>query len=216
MARNRDECDVVQEFTSILDLKNKTNGTRYIYKKVLDGNDPCKPDGYYYADGVTFILDAKAENKDFTGQLESYMSKEKNENFIGFKYSKDKFECYVKGVLKELETEPKKYDYYISNYFSHINKTNERIVSDSAKKLANLFRDSGINKQMNVPFIGAVMLCLKNSEHDKLPEIFVADNTKNLMKQISWKINDIVLETDPPERKESLYKQKSISWWLIN
>lgn len=78
-------------------------------------------------------------------------------------------------------------------------------------KLANLFRDSGINKQMNVPFIGAVMLCLKNSEHDKLPEIFVADNTKNLMKQISWKINDIVLETDPPERKEKkVYISKKV------
>lgn len=35
-------------------------------------------------------------------------------------------------------------------------------IENSAKKLANLFRNSKIDKQMNVPFIGAVMLCLKH------------------------------------------------------
>lgn len=35
-------------------------------------------------------------------------------------------------------------------------------IEKSAKKLANLFRNSKIDKQMNVPFIGAVMLCLKH------------------------------------------------------
>ena len=32
-----------------------------------------KPDGYYYQDGVTFILDAKSSNQNFSGQLEDYL-----------------------------------------------------------------------------------------------------------------------------------------------
>lgn len=51
-------------------------------------------------------------------------------------------------------------EYYREKYFpKKIN--NEVIVNCSAKRLANLFRNSNINQQMNVPLIGAVMLCIK-------------------------------------------------------
>lgn len=208
---SKSEFQNIKDFTRILGLENKTDGTRFIYKKIFDRNDPCKPDGYYYANGVTFILDAKSENKDFTGQLENYMQKEKNENFVGFKYSRNEFECYINGVFQDNELIPNKYDYYLEKYFKNIIKTNEKIVSDSAKKLANLFRDSGINKQMNVPFIGAVMLCLKKSTHEELPRIFNAENTKNLLHQISEKIDEIISDNDPPERKEKkVYISKKV------
>ncbi len=109
-----------------------------------------KPDGYYYYEGITFILDAKKEGGEFTGQLEDYMKLEQNPNFIGFKYNGVIFECYVRCVLQKSETEPKDRDYYKNKYFNtKIN--NENIVSESAKKLANLFRNSNIDKQMNVP-----------------------------------------------------------------
>ena len=60
-----------------------------------------KPDGYYYFERITFILDAKAEGKPFIGQLEDYMKLEKNPNFIGFKYNSIDFECYVRGVFQK-------------------------------------------------------------------------------------------------------------------
>ena len=65
-----------------------------------------------------------------------------------------------RGVLQKNEVELQDKDYYKNKYFNtKIN--NENIVSESAKKLANLFRNSNIDKQMKVPFIGAVMLCLR-------------------------------------------------------
>lgn len=155
------ESDIVASFTHILNLPNRTDGTQHIYK--AQKGSPTKPDGYYYYEGITFILDAKSPNQAFTGQLESYMKLESNENFIGFKYNGKVFECYVKGVLKKDEIYPQDRDYYREKYFPQkIN--NENIVSKSAKKLANLFRNSKIDKQMNVPFIGAVMLCIKFGE----------------------------------------------------
>lgn len=39
--------------------------------------------------------------------------------------------------------------------------TDELIVEKHAKLLANKFRDGKIDKQLNVPFIGIVMLCYK-------------------------------------------------------
>ena len=155
------ENEVVATFTHILGVPNKTDGTLHIYKP--QKGIATKPDGYYYFEGITFILDAKAEGKAFVGQLEDYMKLESNENFIGFKYNGKDFECYVKGVLKKDEIYPQNKDYYREKYFPQkIN--NENIVEKSAKRLANFFRDSKIDKQMNVPFIGAVMLCIKFGE----------------------------------------------------
>ena len=53
------EKEVVANFTHILGLPNKTDGTLYIYK--AQKGTATKPDGYYYYEGITFILDAKVE-----------------------------------------------------------------------------------------------------------------------------------------------------------
>ena len=77
-----------------------------------------KPDGYYYFEGITFILDAKAEGKPFIGQFEDYMKLEKNPNFIGFKYNGVDFECYVKSAFQKNEVELQDKDYYKNKYFN--------------------------------------------------------------------------------------------------
>ena len=76
-----------------------------------------KPDGYYYQDGVTFILDAKSSNQNFSGQLEDYLKLEQNPNNIGFKYNGKMFECYINGKLNKTEIKPKHSKYYIEKYF---------------------------------------------------------------------------------------------------
>ena len=78
------EFSVITNFTRIIGLPNKTDGTLWIYKKPKNESWATKPDGYYYYEGVTFILDAKAKNKKSTGQLEDYMNLEKNPNYVGF------------------------------------------------------------------------------------------------------------------------------------
>ena len=139
------ENEVVKIFSNILDLPNKTDGTLHIYP--AEKGKATKPDGYYYFEGITFILDAKAQGKAFTGQLEDYMRAEKNDNYIGFKYNKDTFLCYVKGKLVEEEIEIKNKEYYRERYFP--NKiSNESIVEKSAKKLANLFRVSNMDMKL--------------------------------------------------------------------
>ena len=186
------EKEVVANFTHILGLPNKTDGTLYIYKATK--GTATKPDGYYYYEGITFILDAKAQGKAFAGQLEDYMKLESNENFIGFKYNGKDFECYVKGVLKKDEIRPQNKEYYREKYFPQkIN--NESIVEKSAKKLANLFRDSKIDKQMNVPFIGAVMLCIKFGEDINL------DSTKTILNSLSRGV-EVIINDNPLTRKQ--------------
>ena len=70
----KSEYEIVKEFTNILGLENQTDGTIFIYKKTnKNGKMSLKPDGYYYQDGVTFILDAKSSNQNFSGQLEDYL-----------------------------------------------------------------------------------------------------------------------------------------------
>lgn len=189
------EFENVRNFTKILGLENKTDGTLFLYKKPNNSEyTSLKPDGYYFLDGVTFILDAKAENKPFTGQLNDYMKLESNDNFIGFQYNFKQFKCFVKGKLIETEKEIRPADYYIQKYFP--NKiTNPKIVNNSAKKLANLFRDSEINKQMNVPFIGAVMLCLK------FKKPFLANTTEGILNLIKQNIQDIIAD-DPVTRRQ--------------
>lgn len=188
----RNEKEIVDMFTHILGLPNKTDGTLYIYKPKK--GTATKPDGYYYYEGITFILDAKAEGKAFTGQLEDYMSLESNENFIGFKYNGKDFECYVKGTLNKEEICPKNKEYYRAKYFPQkIN--NEAIVEKSAKRLANFFRNSKIDKQMNVPFIGAVMLCIKFDEDIDLT------STKTILNSLSRGV-EIIINDNPLTRKQ--------------
>lgn len=197
------EFENVRNFTKILGLENKTDGTLFLYKKPNNSEyTSLKPDGYYFLDGVTFILDAKAENKPFTGQLNDYMKLESNDNFIGFQYNFKQFKCFVKGKLIETEKEIRPADYYIQKYFP--NKiTNPKIVNNSAKKLANLFRDSEINKQMNVPFIGAVMLCLK------FKKPFLANTTEGILNLIKQNIQDIIAD-DPVTRRQKKEFLKTI------
>lgn len=186
------ENEIVANFTHILALPNRTDGTLFIYgaKKGI----ATKPDGYYYYEGITFILDAKAENKPFSGQLEDYMKLEQNENFIGFKYNGKIFQCFVRGVLQKNEIEPKDKEYYRRTYFPQkIN--NENIVSKSAESLANLFRDSNIDKQMNVPFIGAVMLCLKHGADIDLT------STNTILNSLAIGIETII-QDNPLARKQ--------------
>lgn len=188
------EFEVKSDFTNILGLVNQTDGTLIIYDKPCRGHYAVKPDGYYYADGVTFILDAKAENKKSTNQLFDYMKFEKNPNYIGFFYSYKEFKCYVRGELISDETKPQNYEYYVKKYFP--NKiTNHKIVNESAKKLANLFRDANINKQMNVPFIGAVMLCLKFKKN------FINNTTFGILNLIRQNIDNVIPNT-PLNRRE--------------
>ena len=195
------ESDIVASFTHILNLPNKTDGTLHIYKP--EKGNPTKPDGYYYYEGITFILDAKAPNQDFTGQLESYMRLESNENFIGFKYSGKVFECYVKGVLKKDEIRPEDRDYYREKYFPQkIN--NENIVSKSAEKLAKLFRNSRINKQMNVPFIGAVMLCIKFGEDIDLT------STNTILNSLSRGIENVIRDNPLTRRQKKKFIQRAL------
>lgn len=189
----KSEFEIVSEFTHALGLPNKTDGSLFIYKATKGTS--TKPDGYYYYEGITFILDAKEEGGAFEGQLEDYMSLESNDNYIGFKYNGVIFECYIKGKLEKTETKIQNKDYYKNKYFNtKIN--NEVIVEKSAKKLANLFRDSKIDKQMNVPFIGAVMLCLKFGQS--------IDNTttSTILFSLRQGLNKIIPDTGPLEKKQ--------------
>ncbi len=113
------------------------------------------------------------------------MKLESNDNFIGFEYNKKEFRCYVQGKLQNDELVLQDKDYYRQKYFpKKIN--NETIVNKSAKKLANLFRDSKIDKQMNVPFIGAVILCMKfNMDID-------LSSTNTILNSIKFGINSIL------------------------
>lgn len=174
----------MQEFTHKLGLQNKTDGSLFIYHS-KDKGEATKPDGYYFYEGITFILDAKSPNVKFNGQLFDYMKLESNENFIGFEYNKKEFRCYVNGKLQDDELILQDKEYYRQKYFpKKIN--NETIVNKSAKKLANLFRDSKIDKQMNVPFIGAVFLCIKfNADID-------LSSTNTILYSISLGMNTIL------------------------
>ena len=89
-----------------------------------------KPDGYYFKDGVTFILDAKRKNKQFIGQLEDYLTLEKNPNNVGFKYNGNDFSCYINGKLNVSEKTPMNADYYIVKYFKNKKTTLPEIVSN--------------------------------------------------------------------------------------
>ncbi len=183
----KSEFEIVKEFSAKLGLKNQTDGSLFIYKKSKNGiQEATKPDGYYYYEGITFILDAKSENGKFTGQLADYMKLESNVNFVGFAYNGVDFKCYINGKLEDNEKELQDKDYYKREYFPQkIN--NEVIVNNSAKKLANLFRDSGIDKQMNVPFIGAVILCMKYGK-----DIDLSSNSHAILQSVAMGIKEII------------------------
>jgi type I restriction enzyme M protein len=189
----KSEFEIVSEFSNALDLQNKTDGTLFIYKSKKGVS--TKPDGYYYYEGITFILDAKEYGGKFEGQLEDYMSLESNENYIGFKYNGIIFECYINGKLEPSEKEIQNKDYYKNKYFPQkIN--NQLIVEKSAKKLANLFRNSKIDKQMNVPFIGAVMLCIKFGQEIN------TTTTATILSSLKLGLNTIIPNSAPLEKKQ--------------
>lgn len=189
----KSEFEIVSEFSKALGLPNKTDGTLFIYKPKAGVS--TKPDGYYYYEGITFILDAKATGGKFTGQLEDYMSLESNENFIGFKYNGVTFECYINGKLEPSEKQIEDKEYYKTKYFP-LKTNNEQIVDKSAKKLANLFRDSKIDKQMNVPFIGAVMLCIKYGQD------IDTTTTATILQSLKLGLNTIIPNDGPLEKKQ--------------
>lgn len=195
LSMGKSEFDIVRNFSQKLGLVNHTDGSLFIYKPKKAGF-ATKPDGYYYYDGITFILDAKAENQKFTGQLEDYMNLETNENFIGFKYNGKIFECYVQGQIQKDEVVLQDKDYYKRKFFNDIKKNNEAIVSDSAKKLANLFRDASIDKQMNVPFIGASILCMKYKEEIDLT------STTTILNTLTRGINNIIADQPLPRKQK--------------
>ncbi len=178
------EFDIVLEFTHKLGLPNKTDGSLFIYKSTNKGQS-TKPDGYYFYEGITFILDVKSPHAKFSGQIFDYMKLESNENFIGFEYNQKELHCYVNGKLQEDELILHDKEYYRAKYFpKKIN--NETIVNKSAKKLANLFRNARVDKQMNVPFIGAVILCMKfNVDLD-------LSSTQTILNSIKIGINTIL------------------------
>ncbi|MDC4182555.1 N-6 DNA methylase [Mycoplasma bradburyae] len=193
------EFEIVNEFTNKLGLKNKTDGTLFIYKKPNKAHSlSLKPDGYYYLDGVTFILDAKAEGKSFEGQLEDYMKLEKNPNFIGFKYNGKSFECYIQGKLAKDETTIRTAKEYISKYFPNAKITLPEKINTFAKKLANDFRNARVSRQNNVPFIGAVMLCLKYCEN--FEDEINSNNSKDILNNIKNAINKYIEDT--PQNKK--------------
>lgn len=189
----KSEFEIVSEFTNAIDLPNKTDGTLFIYKPQKGVS--TKPDGYYYYDGITFILDAKDFGGKFEGQLEDYMNLESNENYIGFKYNGVLFECYIKGKLEPTEIQIQNKEYYKNKYFPQ-KTNNELIVEKSAKKLANLFRDSKIDKQMNVPFIGAVMLCIKFGQQ------LDTTTTATILSSLKLGLNTIIPNDGPLEKKQ--------------
>lgn len=187
------EFNIVREFTHKLGLPNRTDGSLFIYK----GNkgQSTKPDGYYFYEGITFILDAKSQGTRFSGQIKDYMRLESNANFIGFEYNGVDFRCYVGGKIQQDELSLQDKDYYRQKYFPNkIN--NEFIVNKSAKKLANLFRDSKIDKQMNVPFIGASMLCMKFNIDINL------NSTETILNSIKIGINTILDNNMPITKRQ--------------
>lgn len=205
---NTNEFQIVTEFTKMLGLENQTDGTIFIYKKPNNENKmSLKPDGYYYKDGVTFILDAKAYNKNFSGQLEDYLQLEQNPNNIGFKYNGKIFQCYVNKKLMIDEIRPQSANYYIEKYFKDAKSTLPSVVSNFAKKLAKEFRDAKVDKQNNVPFIGAVMLCLKFCKD--FEEEILSDTSKKILQNIKVAINKYV-DDIPLNKKQKKEKIKLI------
>ncbi len=195
------EFEIVQDFSHKLGLPNKTDGSLFIYK--AKKGTATKPDGYYFYEGITFILDAKSPNAKFSGQLQDYMHLESNENFIGFEYNKKEFRCYVNGKLQDDELLPRDKEYYRLKYFpKKIN--NEIVVNKSAKKLANLFRDSKIDKQMNVPFIGVVFLCMKFGEDIDLTSTGTILNTIKM--GINAVLDDNNINIVKKQKKEFIFR----------
>ncbi|WP_435128390.1 HsdM family class I SAM-dependent methyltransferase [Mycoplasma sp. 6243] len=206
----RSEFKIVEAFTNILGLKNNTDGTIPLYKKTSDAKyEATKPDGYYFYDGVIFILDAKAEGIKFEKQIYDYMKFEKHKNTIGFQYNGINLNVFIKndkGEIKLLynETEVKNHKYYKDTYFKDIKENNEVLISNYAMQLANSFRNAKINKQMTVPFIGAVMLCYKFQGDDKLNR----ESTSLLLSSILDALKDTPLTEDisKQEKKNNIYK----------
>lgn len=204
------EFQIVEEFSNELGLKNQTDGSIPIYKKTKQGEyQATKPDGYYFFDGVIFILDAKAEGKQFAGQINDYLYLEKHQNTIGFEYNGITLNVYIKdGTNKKLLINEKKlqhYTYYKNKYFPNVVENNEELINIYAKQLASDFREAGIDKQMTVPFIGAVMLCYKFGNYREI----VFSTTEGLLNSIkieSTKMVPLVAPLNKQQKIQSLKK----------
>ncbi|MGZ9413229.1 HsdM family class I SAM-dependent methyltransferase [Mycoplasma sp. Z386] len=196
---------IIDKFSKELGLINRTDGTIPFYKKTSKEYQATKPDGYYFYDGVIFILDAKAENKPFKGQLKDYMTLDKHKNIIGFEFNGTELNVYLKTKANEFkhlkdEIRIKNYEYYKNKYFNSSKENNEDLIYDYSKQLANSFRYAKINKQMTVPFIGAVMLCCKWGSYNELDR----KSSKNLIKSLGEQIVNNIKE------RNNLFKNEKI------
>ncbi|WP_462088143.1 HsdM family class I SAM-dependent methyltransferase [Mesomycoplasma hyopneumoniae] len=215
----KSEFKVVEKFSSILGLKNQTDGSVPLYKKDKNGYQATKPDGYYFYDGVIFILDAKKENAKFQNQLFDYMELEKHQDIIGFQYNGKDLNVYVrngkKGKFKLLheEKELQNHTYYKEKYFKNSKENNEELINRFAKQLANAFREAKIDKQMTVPFIGIVMLAYKYSNTKKSIE-FNRNSTSALLDSIKNASIDQIPDSDNNTNLKS--KLQNLQNYLYN
>ncbi|WP_404913682.1 N-6 DNA methylase [Mesomycoplasma hyopneumoniae] len=215
----KSEFKVVEKFSSILGLKNQTDGSVPLYKKDKNGYQATKPDGYYFYDGVIFILDAKEENAKFQNQLFDYMELEKHQDIIGFQYNGKDLNVYVrngkKGKFKLLqeEKELQNHTYYKEKYFKNSKENNEELINRFAKQLANAFREAKIDKQMTVPFIGIVMLAYKYSNTKKSIE-FNRNSTSALLDSIKNASIDQIPDSDNNTNLKS--KLQNLQNYLYN
>ncbi|AHH45269.1 HsdM family class I SAM-dependent methyltransferase [Mesomycoplasma bovoculi] len=198
MSNKDKEFDVVKDFTNKLGLKNRTDGTIPFYKKITNGKQATKPDGYFYYEGITFILDAKAEGKKFTGQLKDYMTNEPNPNFIGFEYNKSELRVYLKGELVASETTVQNKEYYKNTYFPNLKVNNAQKVAEETKNLVDLFWNANIDKQLNVHFIGAIFVIKTlHKDFDKLMQnIFSDNNTISILQRLIQALNKEIDNND--------------------
>lgn len=208
----KNEFQIVEEFSNELGLKNQTDGSIPIYKKTKSGEyQATKPDGYYFFDGVIFVLDAKAEGKPFVGQINDYLILEKHQNVIGFEYNGNLLNVYIKeGKNKKLLKNEKiiqDHTYYKNKYFPQIIENNEELIDIYAKQLANDFRNAGIDKQMTVPFIGAIMLCYKFGDYKN----FNFSTTIGLLNSIKIESTKMISNVAPVNKKQ---KMQSIKKYL--
>lgn len=111
----KSEFEIVKEVTLKIGLENKTDGSLVRYS-VDDVPDIIarKPDGVYEHENVIIILDAKAEGKNFSGQLEDYLIAERKINpmkdIIGIKYNGIVAEIFVNDINNKID------DNFIGDY----------------------------------------------------------------------------------------------------
>ena len=139
--------------------------------------------------------------------MEDYLKLEQNPNNVGFKYNGKTFECYINGKIAKDEIRPQPAKYYIEKYFNNAKSTLPEVVSNFAKKLANEFRNAKVDKQNNVPFIGAIMLCIKFCQN--FEEEILDDSSKKILRNVENAISKYIPDI-PLNKKEKKEKIKLI------